>query len=329
MILHAIYNVYTYHKKYCMQKHHNVGEYVVLKYGGGNAKIIESRTGFIIDGKVLRETPETKSTIDALNAAVASSQSSPDANMRITPGITITTKRSDPSKPDRRILYSYIYVGEMVNDALEPIGPPRTFVQDQIESAIVFSPSPLMREAFASAMLPPSVVEQQQSLLMDKLNALTTKFITNLKTLPDTQREAFIKGIARWFKNIEGHERTSSRLIGCLTAVIKNEHVDQNVKCIMRIMFPQTDVVETTFQEELFKFPQWFEPVAMDKREFYNQKLDDLLRVLVAIYETIVQINGLRGGRPHFKKHKRSRHKRSRHKRTNRTKRTKNNKRRR
>ena len=54
-----------------MQNQYDVGKYVVLKDGGGNAKIIESRTGFIIDGIVLRETPETKSTIDALNAAVA------------------------------------------------------------------------------------------------------------------------------------------------------------------------------------------------------------------------------------------------------------------
>ena len=49
---------------------HDVGKYVVLKDGGGNAKIIESRTCFIIDGNVLQETPITKSTIDNLNAAV-------------------------------------------------------------------------------------------------------------------------------------------------------------------------------------------------------------------------------------------------------------------
>ena len=161
-----------------MQNQYDVGKYVVLKDGGGNAKIIESRTGFIIDGIVLRETPETKSTIDALNAAVASSQSSPDVNMRITPGITITTKRSDTNKPDRRILYSYIYVGEMVNDDLEPIGQRRTLVHSQIESDLAFRPTLLMREAFKSAMPPPSDVEQQQSLLMDKLNLLTMKFIS-------------------------------------------------------------------------------------------------------------------------------------------------------
>ena len=53
-----------------MQAPYNVGEYVVLRDNGGNAKIIERNTCFIIDEKVLQENHKTKSTIDNLNAAV-------------------------------------------------------------------------------------------------------------------------------------------------------------------------------------------------------------------------------------------------------------------
>jgi hypothetical protein len=294
-----------------MQVPYNVGEYVVLRNNGGNAKIIERNTCFIIDQNVFPENHKTRSTIDALNRAVETNG--------ITPGMTILVDRTDPNAPKRRILYSYIYLGEMANDQLESIGSPyRKFVHTQIESRIIFRPTPLMRETFADAMPPPSDAEKQRTQLENKLGLLTSRFVTKLKELPDTQREAFIIGIARWFKNKNNVEGlTSSELIGYLINLINNVQIGKNVKRIISIMFPQTNVVETTFQEELFKFTQWFEPVVMHERIFYNENIDHLLRLLVEIYETIVQINVLHGGRPHFKKHKR----------TKRTKRTKRNKR--
>jgi hypothetical protein len=263
----------------------------------------------------LQENHKTKSTIDALNRAVETNG--------ITPGMTIIADRTDPNAPKRRILYSYIYLGEMVNDDLETIGPSRTFVHSQIETEIVFKPTPLMRETFAYAMPPQSDAEKQRTQLENKVGLLTSQFVTKLKELPDTQRQAFIKGIAHWFNNKNNVEGlTSSRLIDCLRKLIDNVHIRKNVERIIRIMFPQTNVVETTFQEELVKFTQWFEPVDMHERTFYNENLDHLLRLLVEIYETIVQINVLHGGRPHFKKHKRT-------KRNKRNNRTKHNKRRR
>ena len=168
---------------------------------------------------------------------------------------------------------------------------------------------------------------------MDEFHSLTSQFITKLKELPDTQRKAFIKGIAHWFKKIEMVEAPSSQLVDMFIALqlaLQSRDVSQQNRIINRIvnvMFPQTDVVQTTFQEELLNyFPRWFKPIDMCDREFYNQNLDDLLNLLVAMNETAVQINkmnGLHGGRSQCKKHsykrrnKRSRNNRSNNKRCN------------